>query len=326
MTSASPARAIEIPGPSQIADVRMSDGAVVRLRRYARDGAPRLVLSHGNGLAIDAYVPFWAPLRRHFDVVVFDVRNHGENPLHDDPSRHAWPVIIEDLEALSAAMHDSFGAARNFGVFHSLSAIASIDHALTHPSRWQGLVLFDPPTYPPDGHTLQALERREMEIMRQRALRRPSVYDSPDELAAQFARRATFRRWVPGAHELVARTTLRQREDGKWALRLPRDLEAHIYSTNTDAMLWPRMRTLKVPLMLIASDPACADAAPSAFTCRALHEELGIAYTAVPDTSHFLQIEQPEQCRRALYTFLASCGGLPGSLAPQAGRGRGGED
>ena len=71
---------------------------------------------------------------------------------------------------------------------------------------------------------------------------------------------------------------------------------------------------------------ACASSpstAPSAFTCRALHEELGLSYTAVPDTTHFLQIERPEQCRRALYEFLGTCGGLPESLA--AGNVRGEE-
>ena len=37
----------------------MLDGGVVTLRRHGNPNGPRLVLSHGNGLAVGLYYPFW---------------------------------------------------------------------------------------------------------------------------------------------------------------------------------------------------------------------------------------------------------------------------
>jgi hypothetical protein len=80
-----PARFV-VPPPAASADILMSDGAPIRLRRYGA-GPVRLMLSHGNGLAINAYLPFWEPLAESFELVAFDIRNHGENPPHD-PHQH----------------------------------------------------------------------------------------------------------------------------------------------------------------------------------------------------------------------------------------------
>ena len=54
----------EIPEPLSVHEVNMEDGAVIFLRRHGNPAGPRLVLSHGNGLAIDLYYPFWSLLLR----------------------------------------------------------------------------------------------------------------------------------------------------------------------------------------------------------------------------------------------------------------------
>ena len=77
-----------VPRARHAFDVKMEDGAMIRVRRHGIPGAPRLVLSHGNGLAIDGYFPFWGPLRDRYDVIVFDFRNHGQNPLHTAEGHH----------------------------------------------------------------------------------------------------------------------------------------------------------------------------------------------------------------------------------------------
>ena len=72
-----------VPQPIAVLDLTMSDGATVHVRRHGNAGGPRLVLSHGNGFAIDAYFPFWCHFLHDCEVVVFDQRNHGWNPRHD---------------------------------------------------------------------------------------------------------------------------------------------------------------------------------------------------------------------------------------------------
>ena len=299
----SPSVQILVPPPSDVVDLTMRDGAIVRLRRHGNRGGVRLVISHGNGLATNAYAPFWIPLLDRFDIIAFDVRNHGENPLHR-PALHLWESFTEDFEQIFHGIHQHFGGAPTIGAFHSLAAIVALNHTYAYGSRWDALILFDPPIYPREGHPLQPVELAYMKQMAFRASIRRNMYEAPERLAAQLQRPKSFRRWTPGAHLLLARSTLRQTDEGSWILCNPPNLEARIYLTNIDPTIWPRMADLSVPTAIIASDPHCSDATPSAHISLAIHNELGIEYVAIPDTTHFLQIEQPTACGTALIDFL----------------------
>ena len=49
------------------------------MRRHGNPDGVRLLVTHGNGFAADAYYPYWRHLLSEFDVLVFDFRNHGQN-------------------------------------------------------------------------------------------------------------------------------------------------------------------------------------------------------------------------------------------------------
>jgi pimeloyl-ACP methyl ester carboxylesterase len=70
----------------------MADGAIIKLRRHGNPTGPRIVLSHGNGLAADLYYPFWSLLADRFDIVLYDLRNHGWNPI-GDRAAHIFPRL-----------------------------------------------------------------------------------------------------------------------------------------------------------------------------------------------------------------------------------------
>lgn len=305
--------------PREVVPLVMRDGAEIRLRRFGNSSGTRLVLSHGNGLAINSYAPFWVPLTEQFDIVIFDVRNHGENARHE-PDRHQMDVIVEDFEEIFQAIQKHFGPAPTIGVFHSLSAIASLQHAVRHSPRWAALALFDPPIYPKDGHPLQIDHIADMTELVQRSNRRPQRYDRPEEFARQLARRPAFARLVPQGAILLARHTLRPGLDGRWELSNPRELEARIYQAQTDPTLWPRMRDLTIPVILICGDPAVPETSPATRVGAAIHDDIGIEYVAIPDTTHFLQIERPQACRDALMSFLRTHGFLDSQ--PLASRGQ----
>ena len=137
-TSASPA----LPSPVCTIEARLDDGITTPVRRYGNPDGPRLLLSHGNGLAIDLYYPFWSLLLDDFDVVVFDLRNHGLNSL-GDLRQHTFPNFCRDLEAVGRAVDHDFGVKPRAGVYHSVSCLA----AVLSPSlsvSYAALVLFDP--------------------------------------------------------------------------------------------------------------------------------------------------------------------------------------
>ncbi len=301
-TTEIPADELVVPTPDAIVELRMSDGAPIRLRRYG-SGPVRLLLSHGNGLAINAYTPFWEPLIDDFELVVFDIRNHGENPLHD-PRQHNWPRITQDVGEIFAGTQRQFGQKPTVGAFHSLSAVATLLSAVSGGPAWHALVLFDPPIFPPPGQAVQPAQIADMEDLTRRALGRPVAYRSPEQFAAQLLQRRAFSRWVPGAHLLFAQSTLRPGPNGDWILCCPREREAHMFATNNDATLWGKLPDIAIPMMIIGADADDPNAGPPARISRAAHDELGIKYTGIPNTTHFLQTEQPAACREALRGFL----------------------
>jgi pimeloyl-ACP methyl ester carboxylesterase len=291
-------------------EVRMDDGALIFVRQYGRPQGPRLVLSHGNGLAIDGYLPFWSRLCDRYEVMVFDFRHHGRNPSRPQWA-HDWPTLVRDMERVWTEINGGFGAKPTAGVFHSMSAICSILHTLDYGRRWELLALFDPPFYARDGHPLRAANQGAKQDLAARARRRTQSYKSPEDFARQLASIPVFRRWRPEAYGLMARATLRHDEgSGLWMLACPRELEARIFEATADPTIWPRMAHLPVPVKLICADPDSEDAGPPSLIGRAMAAELPIEYEAIPDTTHFLQIERPDECVRATEDFLASHGFL----------------
>jgi pimeloyl-ACP methyl ester carboxylesterase len=296
---------LALPEPRAAADVAMSDGAVIRLRRHGNPDGPRIALSHGNGLAIDAYLPFWSQLLPRYDVVLFDQRNHGENPLHGERG-HDWDRITRDNLEIFDGIARQFGAKPVIGAFHSLSAVAAAMATLRFGPRWKTLVLFDPPIFPRLGHPLEEMERGHMREMAALARRRPERYPDPAAFAAQLAARPMFRRWVPGAHGLFARATLRPDPAGNgWVLRCPRELEARIFEQNVDPTVWPRLGACPVPLYLIGADTRVEGQQAPAFLTEGLALDQAIPYAMIPETTHFLQIERPQEAFNALEIFLS---------------------
>ena len=103
----------------------------------------------------------------------------------------------------------------------------------------------------------------------------------------------------------MARSVLRRADSGGgWELSCPRELEASIYLQAMTLNLWPPNEAYGGPVKLIAADPNARGAPAPAFANKALAEEMGYAYEAIPETGHLLQIQKPNECRRAMLTFL----------------------
>jgi pimeloyl-ACP methyl ester carboxylesterase len=290
----------------------MTDGAIVRLRRHGDPDGPRIALSHGNGLAIEAYYPFWSLLLDRFDVILFDVRNHGQNPLHREDG-HNWPQIASDFETLYRGIQTSFGAKRTAGIFHSLSSVAASEHSIVtadagEPARWDPLVLMDPPLFPPPGHPLSNADREAMHMMGQLARRRVETVDRPEAFARQLIANEMFSRWKTGAHLLHARSIFREGADGRWHLVCPKLWEAHIFETNLDPRIWPRLKELSVGVKLVGADPSVKALEMPAVLTHALAEDQGLDYTMIPDSTHFLQLERPERIWAAIEPFFEAHG------------------
>jgi pimeloyl-ACP methyl ester carboxylesterase len=297
-----------VPEPRLAFDLTMADGAVIRVRRHGNPDGPRLVLSHGNGFAIDGYLPFWSELAAGYDLVLYDQRNHGRNPRHD-VAHHDVPHFVSDMGEVRAGIAATLGAKPSVGMFHSISAIAAIWDALENGMRWDALVLFDPPLFPPLGDGFHEVARAFDAEMSNWAATRPDRFADPAALAAALKTSYRLRRWVDGAQDLMARSILRpDGATGEWVLCCPRDGESRVYITDPGVDLWSRLDRLAGPVVFICSDPDQDDALAPGKVNREMHARFGHRYEMVPATNHLLQIEKPGECARLARAFLAEHG------------------
>ncbi len=300
---------LEVPEPRDVFDLAMDDGAVFQMRSYGvADADVRLFISHGNGFAADGYVPFWEPLTDRFELIVFDFRNHGRNA-RSDPANHHYGQMARDVGTVYREVTGKLGPKTSVGVFHSMSSRAAMKHAVEIEWRWDALILFDPPNVPPPGHRVFDLMDTFEHRLADWALARPDRFADPADLATDYRATRAHASWVEGAHELMARAVLFEDEaSGDWRLKCPRELESSIYLAAMTMNLWPPSDTYGGPVKLIAADPEAKGAPGPAFANRALAEDFGYAYEAIPGTGHLLQIQEPEACRRSMLEFLADNG------------------
>jgi len=298
----------ELPTPSMTFDVALDDGAKIRVRRHGRPEGVRLLLTHGNGFAADAYLPYWQHLLPQFDLLVFDFRNHGQNaPVV--PAHHTYEQLTRDLERVLEGVNARLGAKPTAGIFHSMSGRTAMKHAIEVGWRFDALVLFDPPNVPPPDHPAYAAMAAFEKRLTAWARARRRHFASIEELAEEYRRSRAAARWVAGAHELMARSVLRESPGGDgYALVCDPENEAAIYAQALTLNLWPKAAAFGGPVKLIGCDPGTTGAPATAAANAALGREGGYDYSCVPGTGHLLQIEQPQACIALTLEFLAQCG------------------
>ena len=288
-----------VPEPEAVHEVRVGDGYPIVLRRHGNPDGPRLVVSHGNGFAVDAYWPFWSRFIDGFDVFVHDIRNHGWNCV-GEPEAHSIPVLAEDFACVSREIDRRFGARPKAGVFHSLSALTMLHSGVSH--EYAALVLFDPPLRRP-GRAMAELEKlgsRMGAVTRRRRER----FDTPDAYAELLSKRAAFDGLDAGKLSLFARATLRPAADGDgYELGCPRELEARLWDSFYPFAQTVDFDAIACPIKVIGSDPTVSN---SFLPSTEMPELMRLDYDFVPETTHLLQLERPRACAAFTLEYLAT--------------------
>ena len=233
-----------IPGPLATCEVRLDDGSVSIVRRHGNPSGPRLVLSHGNGLAIDLYFPFWSLLMDDFDLVIHDIRNHGWNPLGALENHRITTFVRDHTRILEAIDHD-FGRRPRIGVYHSLAALVAL---LSQPSdrrsdsgappttkddRFRALILLDPPLCMRGVSEAIFYDLAELAAARMR--RKQGYFTTMEDFDARVRDASRFARVAPDVLDLMAETTLRPSADGAgYELRCPPEYEAQVFECVRD--------------------------------------------------------------------------------------------
>ncbi len=288
-----------VPEPLETVGVPVDADTTIMVRRHGNPDGQRLVMSHGNGLAIDLYYPFWSLLMDEFDVIVYDLRNHGWNEV-TALERHNIPTLVNDHDVIVQAIDEHFGAKPKVGVYHSMSSLIALISP-TMGSVYSALVMFDPPIRKPNV-TDQGFDEAAI-TNAARTRRRATTFRTLEEFSDFLSYVSTFQRMVPGGHELMARTTLREDPDsGGFTLRCPREYEALMTDYARIFFLAVDFEAMRCPLKVIGADPTL----PFSYlpTLDLSHVAI-VHYDFVPDATHFMLQEKPEECAKALREFLA---------------------
>jgi len=288
----------ELPEPLSTHDVRVDDETVITLRQHGNPSGPRLVLSHGNGLAVDLYYPFWSLLTDDFDLIIYDLRNHGWNPV-GDLQNHSLPTLVQDNDAIVEAIDRHYGAKPRIGVFHSIAALAT----LLSPKKgndFAARVLFDPPVCKP-GRSFKDYEdiaKRMAKGIRQSTSR----FKTMQELADILPYIPAFQHVVPGVFDLYARTTLRERANGEgYEPRCPPEYQAQIIEYASAFAVLVDFQSLLSPTKVIGADPTLPY---SYLPTLNLSDMSTVDYDFLPDATHLLLLEKPQECVESMLEFI----------------------
>lgn len=283
--------------------LRSLDGTHLRVTRLPREGRPRLILSHGNGFAIDGYAAFWSLLAEDFEIILLDLRNHGQSgaTLID---AHTIAAMADDHAAVAAGCREAFGARQTIGVFHSVSAIAAA-LAGARQSVWDSVILVDPPLVSHD--TASGLARSADSRLAQYTRERSAHYASAEAYAAVISS-GFGRHWAPGSALDIAQAITRKAPEGGVELICPTEYEARIYEQNATTDSFAALGAMKDLVAILGADAGAPRALHPALVSRAAAQSYGLAYASVAGASHMLQIEKPQASADALRGLLAALG------------------
>ena len=288
----------EMPEPLAVHEVRMPDGAAIILRCHGNPDGRRLVLSHGNGLAIDLYYPFWSLLLDDFDLIVYDLRNHGWNAV-GDMSTHNVPTFALDTTAFSQPLTTCTGRSPqpaystpfpHWQVCCPPRKAMPLRRACCSIRPCAGRASASTNSRPPRRAPPRRCGGVRIGSGRARSLPRP-CRSCPSSLAP-------FREsmsWSPGPRSAPVPAGT------GYELRCPRDFEAQIIDYSGVYALLVDLQALGSPTKVIGADPTLPYSFLPTFDCSDIAK---VDYDFIPEATHLLQLERPQECAAATREFL----------------------
>jgi pimeloyl-ACP methyl ester carboxylesterase len=102
---------------------------------------PAILLSHGYSATLEMWRGQIAPLSRRHQLILWDMRGHGQTDSPDDPSLYSQDATVADMAAL--LNNAKAGAERAIVGGLSLGGYMSLAFRLRYPERVRALLLFD---------------------------------------------------------------------------------------------------------------------------------------------------------------------------------------
>ena len=235
-----------------------------------RSAASPLLLTHGFAATSQMFAGNIAALAQQHLVITWDLRGHGRSGAPDDPSLYTVPLVLDDMLALL----DQLDVERATLVGHSVGGFLSLEFALAHPDRIDGLVLVD--TGP--------------------GFRRDEARDGWNAMAERYAISLTERGLdgIPASAELSAGA----HRSVTGLIHFARGV-----LTQRDASVLNGLPTIAVPTLVVVGAQDSNFISGSEYMAAKIPNA---RLVVVPDAGHAPNIDRPDVFDRRVQEFLAA--------------------
>lgn len=278
--------------------IPVTDGLTLHALEWSREGVPMLLL-HGFGNEAHLWDDFAPRVAEYYRVVALSLRGHGDSDW-DPRHRYDYDAHVGDLMAVT----EHLGVDRMVLVGFSLGGRIAMLYAGLHPEKLAGLVIVDSaPELDARGTT-----RIRMEVAERQAPAFSTVAEYEQVLAHNYPVAA------PAAIERMAKHALRQREDGKWVLKMdtayrgadgPRLSQEDMAAREEEhaKQMWAALAKVPCPTLVVRG--AASDIMSPEVADRMVDEVIPNARLAVvPQAAHSVMTDNPEGFNRAVCDFV----------------------
>ncbi len=268
-----------------------ANGIRLSCQDWGGEGLPIIIL-HATGFVARLYRPIALALRSAGHVYSYDQRGHGDSSRPADGD-YSWARTAGDLSAFIVAM--KLEGARGLG--HSAGATAIGALAGAHPELISRGVLAEPVVF--DGEVPEP----EQKSLYERTLKRKRWFESADAMVRSLGHKPPFDTWRRGMLRDYCEYGTRPAPDGGVELKCPPEIEAEFYARSRQFAGLPLILKSRSPLLLMFGEKS--GSAGNRISDKIAAQLENGRVVKVPDTGHFLPMEQPEEVARMALEFFS---------------------
>jgi len=248
---------------------------------YTVEGeGPWLTMSHSLACNLSMWDDQIALLKRHFKVLRFDTRGHGQSSAPSEP--YTLDQLADDVHGLYAIL----GIEKTHWVGLSMGGMIGETYALKYPGVFQSMVLADTTSRRPPNADQMWGERI-----------RTAQQQGMDALVE-----STLARWFTEPFRKARKDVMTRISNDIRSTPVAGFVGCCHAISKID--LLDRLKEIQCPLLIMVGDQ---DHATPPEAARAIHEQLrGSQLLVIPSAAHLSNVEQPEIFNKALLDFLAA--------------------
>ena len=257
--------------------------------------------AHATGLCAGLYSPLVQKLTHTMRVIGMDDRGHGRTKAPADPKQlKHWQIFVDDLDHLFSSLPGPVVA-----MGHSRGAVISMLLAIRKPDLIKGLVLIDP-TILPHIATWYVFLLKQTGLMKyipiaSKAAKRTALWPDRQTMLAAYQNRGMFQSWQDGFLEAYVRFGTETVDGVRIKLSCEPAWESKCFSTYPYD-LWRYIPLIKHPVLILYGEQS--DTFGTLAVKRFKKKVPQADIRCLPDTSHFVPMERPDETAEAIVSFV----------------------